>query len=163
MFARALPRTKSAEALRGDFCSGATQISAALKSGDLKLAERIAPTVKGVAGNIGIAEVQSVAQKLEKALNDGEGKNLALLVEFAGLMISQVHAIEKALRDSATARPEELRLSPFNEEAVAGAIARLRTLLEVSDGGAEESSFRRCGCQGRTRNTVRLFFDPGSL
>jgi hypothetical protein len=25
------------------------------------------------------------------------------------------------------------------------------------------SSFRRCGCEGRTQDTVRLFFDPGSL
>ena len=48
------------------------EISTALENGDHKLAERIAHTVKGVAGNIGITEVQSVAQKLEKALRDGE-------------------------------------------------------------------------------------------
>ena len=117
----------------------AAQISTALESGDLELAERIAHTVKGVAGNIGITEVQSVAQKLEKALRDGEGNVSALLVEFASVMGTQVHAIEKALRDSATARPEEVRTSPFNGEAAAGAIARLRTLLEASDGDAEES------------------------
>jgi HPt (histidine-containing phosphotransfer) domain-containing protein len=117
----------------------AAQIATALESGDLKLAERIAHTVKGVAGNIGITEVQAVAQKLEKALRDGEGKVSAVLVEFASLMGAQVHAIEKALRDSVTARPEELRLSPFNEEAVAGVIARLRVLLEASDGDVEES------------------------
>ncbi len=52
----------------------AAQISTALESGDRKLAERIAHTVKGVAGNLGIMEVQSVAQKLEKALRDGEGQ-----------------------------------------------------------------------------------------
>ncbi|MFY9935360.1 MAG: PAS domain S-box protein, partial [Silvibacterium sp.] len=43
----------------------AAQISTALESGDHTLAERLAHTVKGVAGNIGITEVQSVAQKLE--------------------------------------------------------------------------------------------------
>jgi hypothetical protein len=32
-----------------------------------------------------------------------------------------------------------VRTWPFNEEAAAGAIARLRILLEVSDGEAEES------------------------
>ncbi len=120
----------------------ANQISAALESGDLKLAEHIAHTTKGVAGNIGIAEVQSVAQKLEKALHDGEGKVLPLLVEFAGLMSAQVRAIENGLRDSATARREKARTSPFNAETAAAAIARLRTLLEASDGDAEES-FRR--------------------
>jgi len=117
----------------------AAQISTALERGDLKLAERIAHTVKGVAGNIGITEVQSVAQELEKALRDGEGKVLALLVEFASLMSAQVRAIENALRDSATARKEGVQPSPFNAQAADEAIARLRTLLEASDGDTEES------------------------
>jgi CheY-like chemotaxis protein len=119
--------------------NAADQISAALKSGDLKLAERIAHTVKGVAGNIGITEVQSVAQKLEKALRDGEGTVSALLVDFANVVSAQVHAIERALVDSAPTQPEEVRTSPFNENAAAVAIARLRVLLEASDGDAEES------------------------
>ena len=50
----------------------AAQISAALESGDSKLAERIAHTVKGVAGNLAIAEVQSAAQKVEKAIREGQ-------------------------------------------------------------------------------------------
>jgi HPt (histidine-containing phosphotransfer) domain-containing protein len=49
----------------------AAEISAAIKSGDLALVERIAHTVKGVAGNLAITEVQSTAQKLEKAIRDG--------------------------------------------------------------------------------------------
>jgi len=47
-----------------------------------------------------------------------------------------------ALFESAAARTEEVRTWPFNREASAGAIARLKILLEVSDGEAEES-FRR--------------------
>jgi PAS domain S-box-containing protein len=119
--------------------NAAAQISTALERGDLKLAERIAHTVKGVAGNIGITEVQSVAQKLENALRDGDGKVSALLVEFAGLMGAQVHNIEKALRDSASPGPEKIRTSPLNAEAAAAAIARLRILLEAGDGDADES------------------------
>jgi len=120
----------------------AAEISAALESGDFKLAERITHTVKGIAGNLGITEVQSVAQKLEGVLRDGEGKVSPLLVKFASLMGAQVHAIQKALCDSATVRPEGVRTSSFNGEAAARAIARLRALLEASDGDAEES-FRR--------------------
>jgi signal transduction histidine kinase/DNA-binding response OmpR family regulator/HPt (histidine-containing phosphotransfer) domain-containing protein len=115
------------------------QISTAIESGDMKLAERIAHTVKGVAGNLGIAEVQSVAQKLEKALRDGEGPVPALLAEFATVMSTQVQAIEKALRDSAIARPEPVETLPFDEKAATAAIDRLRRLLEASDGDAEES------------------------
>jgi len=61
----------------------AAQISAALKGGDQKLAERIAHTVKGVAGNIGISGVQTAAQKLEKAIREGHDSVPALLDEFA--------------------------------------------------------------------------------
>jgi HPt (histidine-containing phosphotransfer) domain-containing protein len=95
--------------------------------------------VKGVAGNIGITKVQSVAQKLEKALSDGEINVSPLLLEFARVMGTQVHAIEKALFASAAAQTEEVRTWAFNREASAGAIARLKLLLEVSDGEAEES------------------------
>jgi len=116
----------------------ANQISTALESGDSKLAERVAHTVKGVAGNLGITEVQSVAQKLEKALRGGEGTVSTALVEFASVMDTQVQAIDKALRHSATA-PPEVQTAPFDGKEAAAAIARLRRLLEASDGDAEES------------------------
>jgi CheY-like chemotaxis protein len=119
--------------------NAAAQISTALEKGDHALAERIAHTVKGVAGNIGVTEVQSAAQKLEKALLDGEINVSPLLVEFASVMGTQVHAIEGALFASAAARTEEVWSWPFNKEATAGAIVRLRSLLEASDGDAEES------------------------
>ena len=60
--------------------------------------------MKGVAGNIGISEVQSAAQKLEKAIREGHDSVSALLDEFASLLGTQVHAIEKALHASAPAR-----------------------------------------------------------
>jgi two-component system sensor histidine kinase/response regulator len=45
------------------------QIVAALKSGDRKLAERLAHTVKGVAGSLGARELQQIAGALEKAIS----------------------------------------------------------------------------------------------
>ena len=117
----------------------AAQISTALESGDKSLAERIAHTVKGVAGNIGITEVQSAAQKVEKAIREGQDSVPALLGEFAGLMKTQANAIEQALRDTAATQPEEASPAPFSEEAAVAAIVRLRTLLEASDGDAEEA------------------------
>jgi|HubBroStandDraft_5_1064220.scaffolds.fasta_scaffold03549_2 signal transduction histidine kinase/DNA-binding response OmpR family regulator/HPt (histidine-containing phosphotransfer) domain-containing protein len=117
----------------------AAEISAAIASGDLKLAERIAHTVKGVAGNIGITEVQSAAQKLEKAIRDGHDAVPSLLDAFAASLRTQVNAIRQALRESAPIMPQEARTSPFNGEAASGAIARLRTLLEASDGAAEDA------------------------
>jgi signal transduction histidine kinase/DNA-binding response OmpR family regulator len=120
-------------------CDAAAQISAALKEGDRKLAERIAHTVKGVAANIGISEVQSAAQKLEKAIRDGHDSISALLDEFTALLSTQVHAIEQALNASAPVKSQGARVPPFNGEAVSSSIARLRVLLEASDGDTEEA------------------------
>ncbi|MGD0414864.1 MAG: response regulator [Terriglobales bacterium] len=120
----------------------AAQISAALESKDLKLAERIAHTVKGVAGNLAITEVQSAAQKVEKAIRDGQDSVAAPLDALASLLRAQVHAIERALQESAPAQPEEVLPSSFDGEAASAAIARLKSLLDASDGESEEA-FRR--------------------
>ena len=117
----------------------AARISAALESGDSKLAERIAHTVKGVAGNIGMVKVQSAAQKLEKAIHERPDSVAVLLPGFASCLSTQVDAIEEALHKSAPAQPEVAETSPFNGEVASSAIARLRSLLKASDGGAEEA------------------------
>jgi hypothetical protein len=54
-------------------------------------------------------------------------------------MGAQVQAIEKALGDSASARQETVQALSFDGEVAAAAIARLRRMLEASDGDAEES------------------------
>jgi HPt (histidine-containing phosphotransfer) domain-containing protein len=117
--------------------NSAAQISTALEGGDLKLAERIAHTVKGIAGNLGINEVESLARKLEIAIRDRE-RILASLDEFASLMSAQVHSIEDALCDLG-ARQKEAGISPVNVETAADAIAQLKTMLEASDGDALQS------------------------
>src|ERR1700758_2428488 len=117
----------------------AAQISAALESGDLKLAERIAHTVKGIAGNLGITEVQFEAQKLEKAIREGQDSAAALLGTFATVLGTQVHAIDQALRESTSPPPEGILPSAFDGEAAAVAITRLKSLLDASDGDAGEA------------------------
>ena len=48
------------------------EVAQALKSGDRQRAERLAHTLKGVAGNIGIGHVQSAAAKVEKAIREND-------------------------------------------------------------------------------------------
>ena len=117
----------------------AAQISAALESGDRQLAERIAHTVKGVAGNIGITQIQSAAQKLEKAIREQESGVTGLLDDFARLMSAQAQAIAQALRDTQPASTEVKPTAPFDPEAAATAIARLKGLLQASDGDSAEA------------------------
>ncbi len=82
-----------------------------------------------------------MCSKAGEGARDGEGEGTvsALLVEFGSAVGEQVQAIEKALFDSEIAPPTQERTTPFNAEAAVDAIARLRILLEASDGDAEES------------------------
>ncbi len=116
----------------------ATQISDALHRGDSALAERIAHTIKGVAGNIAIPKIQFAAEAVENALRQQDAATPELLAEFGSLLQVQVQVISKALADT------ELPLSPdtgkkFDPEAVTAALDHLRSLLNASDGDAAEA------------------------
>ncbi len=116
------------------------EIAAAIESGDLKLAERIAHTVKGVAGNLGIGQVFSAAEKLEKALRHENEVGAGALGEFAQLISRQVLAIREALPTTVSDQPSlEDGRAAFNANEASAAIEQLRVLLESCDGDAAEA------------------------
>jgi PAS domain S-box-containing protein len=118
----------------------ASRISAAIESGDRKVGERIAHTVKGVSGNIGLEQVFTAAEKLEKAIREEHAAVPALLEEFSLVLSRQVRIIRQTICE---VMPSELAESktraPFDIQEASAAIARLRTLLEASDGDATET------------------------
>jgi two-component system, sensor histidine kinase and response regulator len=117
--------------------AAASEVAAALDSKDRQTAERIAHAVKGVAGNLGITEVQAAAQKLEKSIKEAGDSAPALLDQFAIVLRVHVNAISEALQHSA---PEpESPPAAFDAARAASAVGQLRTLLEASDGDAQEA------------------------
>ena len=112
------------------------QIAEALRSGDRALAERLAHTVKGVAGNIGIGSVQAAAGKVERGIREGDSSVPALLAELESALLPQVRAIRSALGEAA---PEAAPAGAFNAEAAAAAVARLKSLIEANDGDAADA------------------------
>ena len=118
----------------------AVRISTALESGDLQLAERIAHTVKGVAGNLGIAQVFAAAEKVEGAIRGAGAVEPALLEEFTLVLSRQVQAIRQAMREVTAGQPaDEAKVKEFDALAASAAIAHLRALLESSDGDAADA------------------------
>jgi two-component system sensor histidine kinase/response regulator len=115
------------------------QISAALESGDRQMAERIAHTVKGVAGNLGIKRVQSAAEKLEKAIHDSDAGASTILRDFTSLLRPQIESIKHALATSAAPALESASKGSFDSAAVSREVLRLRSLLLASDGNSEET------------------------
>jgi len=114
------------------------QISDALHFGDRNTAERIAHTVKGVAGNIGIKPVQFAAEKLEKAIRESDSAASTMLQDFTSVLRTQIDAIEQALPLETLALEIEPRKS-FDPIAAAHEITRLRSQLKASDGDSEET------------------------
>jgi signal transduction histidine kinase/DNA-binding response OmpR family regulator len=115
------------------------QISAALQGEDRKVAELIAHTVKGVAGNLGIKRVQFAAEKLEKAIRDGDVAVSTILQDFTSLLRPQIEAIERALAGSAMPAPESDSKKSFDRDAASREAQRLRRQLEASDGDSDET------------------------
>ncbi|MCL4179675.1 MAG: Hpt domain-containing protein, partial [Verrucomicrobia bacterium] len=75
------------------------QIGDALGRGDAATAERLAHTVKGVAGSLGAGAVQRVAATLEKAIaaRTGAAELTPLLEEFKGVLEGLVSRLRAAL------------------------------------------------------------------
>jgi two-component system, sensor histidine kinase and response regulator len=114
------------------------QISNALHLGDRSTAERLAHTVKGVAGNIGIKRVQLAAEKLERSIRESDPATPTILLDFTSVLATQIDAIEQALPSETLAVEEESRTS-FDPIAASHEITRLRSQLEASDGNSEET------------------------
>jgi hypothetical protein len=80
-----------------------------------------------------------VAEKLEKASRDGDSAISTMLEEFNSILNAQIAAIERALGTSITPTAEDNSSRPFDPAAASHEAARLRSLLEASDGDSEEA------------------------
>ena len=130
----------------------AQRIASALAGNDRTLAERLAHTVKGVAGNIGAATVQNAAAHLEKAIKGSApaAEIEALRVALEECLAPLIHGLQTALEGAdgepaPAADPEEVKvaveqLSRYLAESDAAAIdyfesaaPQLRTLFSAPE------------------------------
>ncbi len=101
--------------------AAAAQITEALSQDDVSTAERLAHTVKGVAGSLGAHALQQVAATLEKAIaTKTPSKELApLLDEFASILKSFIHRLREALPTEApVTAPTTTTLDPEQTRGV---------------------------------------------
>ncbi|HTP62581.1 MAG TPA: PAS domain S-box protein [Burkholderiales bacterium] len=112
------------------------RVAAALSAGDRATAERIAHTVKGVAGNIGLAAVQTAAGVLEKAVASGVGIKSAVS-KFEAEAAQAVAALADALGAEAPVAGTAAGADPAATAAVSATHgARIAALLADGDGEA---------------------------
>jgi PAS domain S-box-containing protein len=112
-------------------------IRAALQQGDQARAERLAHTLKGVAGNIGATALHKAALAAEAGIK-AHSPESATLLEDCERWLQQVLQAVAAL-EQASAAPPEPAAAPVDVAALAQLIDRLRTLLKEDDMEAVEA------------------------
>jgi len=117
--------------------SAAAQIQAALERGDRSQAERLAHSLKGAAGNLGIQQIFHSAGKLETAIRESRHSVEKMIRELAPALERQAQAIQRSL--GATTPAIGPRARPAEALATSAAAARLKELLEASDADAPQA------------------------
>jgi HPt (histidine-containing phosphotransfer) domain-containing protein len=111
------------------------QISAALAQGDVALAERLAHTLKGVAGNIGAGAVQALAAAVEESVKERKQREVvdALLADLS-------LPLQKLVTEIAAALPPEegKRTVTVDPEKLKQVCIQLATLLADDDSAASD-------------------------
>jgi two-component system, sensor histidine kinase and response regulator len=117
------------------------RIAECLATGDHDAAERLAHTLKGVAGNLGAGGVQASAAQLEKGIaSRGEGPRIETLrqrvaEELAGLL-GPLRPALAAEPTSAAAAPSPA--APLEAEVIKALVAQMRQRLGEFDPGAAD-------------------------
>lgn len=137
----------------------ADRIRECLGTGEGDVAERLAHTVKGVAGTVGATKVRAVAGRLETAIREGAEAALteALRVELDEAVTGLVRSLGPFLaRQAAEAAKRLDQAPPVEPGALQPVLERMILLLEGSDAAAID-------CLASQRALFGLLFAPEAL
>lgn len=95
----------------------------ALDAGDRAAAERIPHTLNGLAGNIGAAQLQELAQQLESALRDGMQP---------GQIESMLAALSLSMHELIAELERKLPADPAENTVAAGAASRIQSCFSAA-------------------------------
>jgi CheY-like chemotaxis protein len=114
--------------------STGNRIKAALESGDQEQAERLAHSLKGVAGNLGINQIFVLAGTLESAIRESHTgtKGLGLIEELTSALDGQTRIIRAAMLADSVDGGKRFDARPAERGEALAAITRLRERLEAS-------------------------------
>jgi two-component system, sensor histidine kinase and response regulator len=114
--------------------SDAMHIAEAMEQADRTLAERLAHSLKGLAGNIGAGGIFECAGKIENALRNSDNDARESIKELSLLLDRQVQSIRSALK--VTAPDSAASSACHSAEDTLAAMGRLKSLLEANDADA---------------------------
>jgi HPt (histidine-containing phosphotransfer) domain-containing protein len=136
--------------------STGVRISQAFASGYHSEAERLAHSLKGVAGNLGINEIFQTAGKLEGALRVPHTGIEDLIEELTAALNRQVRNIHAAFPAGGADEKTRFDSRPTDPEKVLAALANLKELLEANDADAPEAFANLAAVLGDSVDLSRL-------
>jgi signal transduction histidine kinase/CheY-like chemotaxis protein len=113
-----------------DYADVAEQIQTAIDNNDRELAQRLAHTVKGVAGNIGATALQEPAKNLELAAKAGHFDQAKDLMAPFKEILYQVLDSLKVLAQTEVPKEEKLEISAGSTEILLKLLERLETHVQ---------------------------------
>jgi two-component system, sensor histidine kinase and response regulator len=118
----------------------AEQVTEARVQGDVALAERLAHTLRGVAGNIGATQVRLAAGTLEKLIHEraDTGEIDAATRQLSAALEPLVEQLQAALTSTASDAPQASLPTPMDPAQSREAATQLTTLLAELDPGAAD-------------------------
>ena len=140
----------------------AKDIEAALTDGNRVLAERLAHTTKGVAGNLGMTEMINVAEELVSSIRNNAPPEMTreLLQRFGEIMGQLVTSLRVALGDSNPEGTHETAIT-LNIDKIRPVLVRLQSYIEDNDGRVEGylNEYRKelAGVSGRDFEKLELY------
>jgi HPt (histidine-containing phosphotransfer) domain-containing protein len=128
-----------------DHSRDAVAIRRALESGDLKLAKRIAHTLKGMAGSIGAMGLQPAAEDMDAALKNVDAAAYpALLDVLESALTSVTTGLARLDEFDAEERAAAFPTGPTDTRSVLLLLDYLETLLQEMDPDAEITADTLC-------------------
>ncbi len=122
-----------------DDCRNAPEeLARLMESGDREALRHQVHSIKGVAGNLGAADIESAARHMEQAIVKGENNLPVLLGKLAAALAPSLEALDRFFAEQKTAASADFaggKPPPLPK----GAIAHLMELLRIHDTGTEEA------------------------
>jgi len=133
--------------------SAPARIAECLSAGDHATAERLAHTLKGVAGNLGAAAVQAAAGELEKALSSRSATQLleSLRQRTADGLAGLIGRLQAALGEPPATVPDPAPVAAADRETLKRVVAELLQQLGAFDAAATD-------CLDANRELLRSLF-----
>ncbi|MBF0280905.1 MAG: Hpt domain-containing protein, partial [SAR324 cluster bacterium] len=117
--------------------SALKEIKAALQNNDIELAERLAHTIKGVAGNIGAMGLHSAARDLESEIREKQARvsasTLALIQSNLDIVLDSIRETANKLQRKKSAKSAPGQGESIDRAAVERLLRELTELLEDDD------------------------------